>query len=87
VYRSVRTLTVAATCTHRLHLSWGIMNNHHIEDWSRYLIVSDHLLRQATDAFNMKDYQKADDLIAELLHNGRMARVWIMTKGETNGQG
>jgi len=35
----------------------------------------------------MKDYQKADDLIAELLHNGRMARVWIMTKGETNGQG
>ena len=63
------------------------MNNHHIEDWSRYLIFADHLLSQATDAFNMKDYQKADDLIAELLHNGRMARVWIMTTGETNGQG
>jgi hypothetical protein len=56
-----------------------------LEDWSRYLILCDHLLRRATDAFNSNDYQTADDCVAELIHNGRMARVWISTKGGNNG--
>lgn len=47
------------------------------QDWSAYLIQAEALLREATDDLNRKRWAAADERLAEIAHNVRMARVWV----------
>lgn len=48
-----------------------------IEDWSTYLQRIVHLERKAHHFLNTKKYKEAEDVLAEIGHNSRMARIWI----------
>ncbi len=48
-----------------------------IEDWSFYLQKIVHLEKEAHQLLNLKKYQEAENVLAEIGHCSRMARVWI----------
>ena len=48
------------------------------QDWSAYLIQAESLMREATDDLNRKDWTSADDRLAAIIHNVRMARYWLV---------
>lgn len=48
-----------------------------IEDWSTYLQRIVHLEKEAHHLLNTKQYKEAEEVLAEIGHNSRMARVWV----------
>jgi hypothetical protein len=55
-----------------------------IEDWSTYLQNIVRLEKEAHHLMNERKYEEAENLIAEIGHNSRMARVWIYCQGDKN---
>jgi hypothetical protein len=55
-----------------------------IEDWSTYLQNIVRLEKEAYHLMNERKYEEAENLIAEIGHNSRMARVWIYCQGDKN---
>lgn len=55
-----------------------------IEDWSSYLQKIVHLEKEAHNLMNLKRYEEAENLLAEIGHNSRMARVWIYCREGKN---
>jgi len=55
-----------------------------IEDWSTYLQKIVHLEKEAQHLLNTKQYKEAEELLAEIGHNSRMARVWIYCQEDKN---
>jgi hypothetical protein len=51
----------------------GIME----QDWSAYLIKTEALVRKATEDLNARNWQRADEKLADIVHNARMARFWL----------
>lgn len=47
------------------------------QDWSAYLIKAESLVRKATEDLNANNWQRADEKLAEIVHNARMARFWL----------
>jgi len=56
-----------------------------IEDWATYLQRIVHLEKRAHHLLNTKQYREAEELLAEIGHNSRMARVWIYCQENKNG--
>jgi len=56
-----------------------------IEDWATYLQRIVHLEKRAHDLLDTKQYREAEELLAEIGHNSRMARVWIYCQENKNG--
>lgn len=55
-----------------------------IEDWSSYLQKIVHLEKEVNHLMNLKRYEEAENLLAEIGHNSRMARVWIYYQENKN---
>jgi hypothetical protein len=47
------------------------------QDWSAYLIKTEALVRKATEDLNARNWQRADEKLADIVHNARMARFWL----------
>jgi len=47
------------------------------QDWSGYLIKAESLVRKATEDLNAGNWQRADEKLADIVHNARMARFWL----------
>jgi len=47
------------------------------QDWSAYLIKAETLIRRATEDLNAKNWKRADEELADIVHNARMARFWL----------
>jgi hypothetical protein len=47
------------------------------QDWSTYLIKAEALVRKATEDLNAKNWERADEKLADIVHNARMARFWL----------
>jgi hypothetical protein len=47
-------------------------------DWSYHLIRAEQNLRDASESLNRGDFGRADEQLSDVLHHGRMARVWIV---------
>jgi hypothetical protein len=57
---------------------------HNIEDWATYLQRIVHLEKKAHHLLNTKNYKEAEEALAEIGHNSRMARVWIYCQESGN---
>lgn len=51
-----------------------------IQDWSHYLQLIVALEKHAQHYLNLKNYQKAYEILLEIEHNCRMSRVWILER-------
>lgn len=56
----------------------------HIDDWSTYLQNIVHLEKKAHHLLNTEQHKEAEEVLAEIGHNSRMARVWIYCQEKNN---